>query len=142
MHAPPHLDFQLVSPEKAVFSAPVSMVVIPAARGAMGILPHHAPMILNLQSGVVEIYEGENMTEKIFVAGGFAEITPQGCNVATEDALFIKDINPEELEAYIKATMADIEATPAIDEKELLQQNLIIARAKIEIFARLGRGGM
>jgi F-type H+-transporting ATPase subunit epsilon len=137
MHAPPLLHFQLISPEKNVSSEAVSMVVLPGSQGVIGILPHHAPMILTLQSGVIEIYQGEGITERIFVSSGFAEIIDAGCNVIADDAIFVKDIHPDDLEAYIAQTMAEIEATPDIDEKELLQQNLSIARAKIELFRRL-----
>lgn len=137
MHGPALLHFQLISPEKIVFSEAVSMVVLPGAQGNIGILPHHAPMISSLQSGVIEVFQGEDITERIFVAGGFAEIIDEGCNVIADDAIFVKDIHPDDLEAYIRQVMTEIETTPDMDERELLQQNLLIARAKIELFRTL-----
>ncbi|MBL0942513.1 MAG: ATP synthase F1 subunit epsilon [Alphaproteobacteria bacterium] len=137
MHTPALLHFQLISPEKIVFSEVVSMVVLPGAQGAIGILPHHAPMILTLQSGVIEIFQSEEIKERIFVSSGFAEIIDTGCNVIADDAILVKDIHPDDLQAYIIQIMAEIEATPDIDERELLQQNLSIARAKMELFRRL-----
>ena len=63
-------------PEKLLLSRPVDMVVIPAAEGDMGVLPGHAPMIVLLRGGTVRLYEGGQVIDRLFVSGGFAEITP------------------------------------------------------------------
>jgi len=79
-------ELELVSPEKLLLSRPVEMAVIPAAEGEMGVLPGHAPMIVALRGGVIRVSEGGQVTERLFVAGGFAEITPARVTVLADEA--------------------------------------------------------
>jgi F-type H+-transporting ATPase subunit epsilon len=72
---------EIVSPEKLLLSRAVDMVVIPASEGDMGVLPGHTPMIVTLRGGMIALYEGDTVTDRMFVAGGFAEVTPERCTV-------------------------------------------------------------
>ena len=71
------VEFELVSPEKLLVSQPVHMVVVPGAEGFLGVLPGHAPMIVTVKPGIIDIYANDmaTITQRIFVAGGFCEIT-------------------------------------------------------------------
>ena len=73
--------FELVSPERLVVSMPVDMVVVPGGEGDFGVLPGHAPLIASVRPGVIEIYDGREVSDRIFVAGGFAEVTRERCTV-------------------------------------------------------------
>ena len=88
--------FEIVSPERLLLSRPVEMAVIPAAEGEMGVLPGHAPMILSLAGGVISVHEGGQVTERLFVMGGFAEITPTRVTVLAEEALPVAEITKAE----------------------------------------------
>ena len=77
-------NFELVSPERLLLSQPVEMVVIPGAEGDIGVLPRHAPLITTLRPGAIAIYEGGKIKQRIFVAGGFAEVTPERCTVLAD----------------------------------------------------------
>jgi F-type H+-transporting ATPase subunit epsilon len=79
-------ELELVSPEKLLLSRPVEMAVIPAAEGEMGVLPGHAPMIVALRGGVIRVTEGGQVTERLFVAGGFAEVTPARVTILADEA--------------------------------------------------------
>jgi F-type H+-transporting ATPase subunit epsilon len=79
-------DLELVSPEKLLLSRPVEMAIIPAAEGEMGVLPGQAPMIVALKGGVIRVQENGAITEKLFVMGGFAEITPTRVTVLADEA--------------------------------------------------------
>ena len=78
---------EVVSPEKLLLSRDVDMVVIPASEGDMGVLPNHAPMIVLLRGGTIAITEGGRVTDRLFVSGGFAEITPERCTVLADEAV-------------------------------------------------------
>ena len=69
------LQFELVSPERLVLSQPAEMVVVPGAEGDFGAMPRHAPLISAVRPGVIDVYQGGAITSRIFVAGGFAEVT-------------------------------------------------------------------
>ena len=117
--------FELVSPERLVLSRDVEMVVVPGSEGYFGVLPRHAPMISTLSAGVIDIYEGGSVVDRIFVAGGFAEVTETRCTVLAEEAAVLADVDVAATEKSIAGdrdilkdttdavarTFADIEAT-------------------------------
>ena len=70
------VELELVSPERLLSREAVDMVVVPGAEGDFGVLPRHAPLISTLRPGVLRIFDGRSERERIFVSGGFAEVTP------------------------------------------------------------------
>jgi len=87
------VEFELVSPEKLLKSESVEMVVVPGAEGDLGVLPGHSPLIATVRPGVIDIHEGGSVKERIFVAGGFCEISPDRCTVLAEEAMPVGDID-------------------------------------------------
>ena len=85
--------FELVSPERLVLSRDVEMVVVPGSEGYFGVLPRHAPMISTLAPGVIDIYQGGAVVDRIFVAGGFAEVTETRCTVLAEEAVPLAEVD-------------------------------------------------
>ena len=47
--------FELVSPEKVLMSADAEQVMLPATEGDMTVMAQHAPVVVNLQPGVIEV---------------------------------------------------------------------------------------
>jgi F-type H+-transporting ATPase subunit epsilon len=103
-------DLELVSPEKLLLSRPVEMAIIPAAEGDMGILPGHSPMIVALKGGVIEVRGGGKPTERLFVAGGFAEITPTRVTVLADEATPVDQLSRADATARVKDAEAAYEA--------------------------------
>ena len=87
------VEFELVSPARLLKSEPVEMVVVPGAEGDIGVLPGHSPLIATVRPGVIEIHEGGDIKERIFVAGGFCEISPERCTVLAEEAIDVSSID-------------------------------------------------
>ncbi|WP_084627652.1 ATP synthase F1 subunit epsilon [Elstera litoralis] len=87
------ITFELVSPERLVLSKPVDMVVMPGTEGEFGVLVGHAPILATLDPGVVAVHDGGQIVDRIFVAGGFAEVTAERCVVLAEDAVSVKTID-------------------------------------------------
>lgn len=98
---PDPFTFDLVSPEKLLLSEEVDMVVVPGAEGDFGVLIGHAPLISALRPGVIDTYTGTKVKKRIFVAGGFAEVTGERCTVLAEEAMPVEDIDPSEAETRI-----------------------------------------
>jgi len=106
---------EIVSPEKLLLSQNVDMVVIPASEGEMGVLPGHAPMIVMLRGGAIALYEGNKVTERLYVAGGFAEVTPERCTVLADEAMPTAEVSKAEGERRLAAAEADYAATDKMD---------------------------
>jgi len=79
------LHFELVSPEKLVFSGEVEQVDVPGAEGDFGVLAGHAPMVTTLRPGVLTV-KAAGGEQKIVVLGGFAEVSASGLTVLADTA--------------------------------------------------------
>ena len=123
------VEFELVSPERLLVSAPVEMVVVPGAEGDFGVLPGHAPLISTLRTGVIAIYEGGKVDRRIFVSGGFAEVTPQRCTVLADEAVAIEDADRAAVEARIRAAREDLQDADNDAERAKAATELGIAEA-------------
>jgi len=125
---------EIVSPEKLLLSKPVDMVVIPAAEGDLGVLPEHAPMIVMLRGGTIAIHQGGQVTDRLYVAGGFAEITPERCTVLANEAIPVADVSRQEGERRLAEAEAEYNAADKADIEALdaAMDRMQSARAKVE----------
>jgi F-type H+-transporting ATPase subunit epsilon len=124
---PDPFTFDLVSPEKLLLSEDVEMVVVPGAEGDFGVLIGHAPLISSLRPGVINTYTGKNVEKRIFVAGGFAEVTGERCTVLAEEAMPVEDIDP-----------ADVEKRIASAREALNEADNDVARGQAEMALAVG----
>src|SRR6201988_4832874 len=108
------VQFELVTPERLLLSEMVEMVVVPGTEGNFGVLPGHAPLISSIRPGMIDVYEGQTITRRIFVVSGIAEVTPERCTVLADEAL-----PPEELDrGGIDAELQTIEGNlPSLREQ-------------------------
>ncbi len=126
------IEFELVSPEKLLFSEPVEMVVVPGEEGDFGVLPRHAPMISSVRPGVILIYEAGKVKESIFVAGGFAEVTPDRCTVLAEQAMALDEIDRGAAEQQIKDAREHLEEAKTEVERKEAERQIAIAEAMLK----------
>ncbi len=95
--------FELVTPARVMISREASMVVAPGVEGLFGVLPRHAPLISTLQRGVVAIYDNGQVTERIMVDGGIADVAPDRCTILAERAEKLDNSRKGEIEIQFKA---------------------------------------
>ncbi len=76
---------EIVSQDRKVFEGDVDIVVAPGAAGEMGILPHHAPLLTALKTGVLKVRH--NGQEDFYaISGGFMEVQPNLVTVLADAA--------------------------------------------------------
>ena len=110
---------EIVSPDRLLLSQPVDMAVIPAAEGEMGVLPGHAPMIVLLQGGTITLHEGGRATSRLYVSGGFAEITAERCTVLADEAIPVAEVSRKVAEARLTEADAAYAAADKLDSPAL-----------------------
>jgi F-type H+-transporting ATPase subunit epsilon len=125
------VDFELVAPERLVLSAAADMVVVPGAEGDFGVLPGHSLFISTVRPGVIDVYEDDRITERVFVAGGFAEVTPERCTVLASEAVALADIDRAEVEAQIKDLREDAGDATDDSRRAAVETALSVAEAKL-----------
>lgn len=128
--------FELVSPERLVVSMPVDMVVVPGGEGDFGVLPGHAPLIASVRPGVIEIYDGREVSDRIFVAGGFAEVTRERCTVLAESAVRVTEINIGDAEADLRSAESDLANAASDNDRADAERRLGVAQGKLEAVRR------
>jgi len=129
------VEFELVSPERLLKSEPVEMVVIPGTEGDLGILPGHSLLIATMRPGTIDIYKNGLVAEKIFISGGFAEISPERCTVLAEEALPVNDINREKAMERLEKAKEMLAKAETDDQADSLMAGKEIKKAEAMISA-------
>lgn len=125
-------EFELVSPEKLLASLSVDMVVIPGSEGDFGVLAGHAPMISGVRPGVIAVYEGDKVVDRIFIAGGFAEVTAERCTVLAEQAVKVAEIDTAAAEKAVRDLSEDLDDAKTDAARAAAEAKLAVAKAKVE----------
>ena len=117
--------FDLVSPEKLIFSDKVGMIIVPGKDGDIGVLPGHSKLLSSLRSGRILVYEeGKNLIKSFFVSAGFVEINPERCIVLAEEVQEMSSIDKNAVEQEIQK----LENKTSDESKN----QYLIAKSKIE----------
>jgi F-type H+-transporting ATPase subunit epsilon len=95
------LHFELVAPERVLYSGEVDAVLLPGSEGEMTVLPGHAPVITGLKTGFVVVTDHKDHGTRVLVRGGFAEINADGVIVLAERALPATELTPESIDQEI-----------------------------------------
>ena len=106
-----NFHFELVSPERLLFSGEVEQVDLPGAEGDFGVLAAHAPMVTTLRPGILTVH-GAGGEQKIVVLGGFAEVSADGLTVLADVAEAVEDID----HGMIAARIGELESRIAKTE--------------------------
>jgi F-type H+-transporting ATPase subunit epsilon len=122
-------NFDLVTPDKQLFSGPVDQVDVPGAEGDFGVLAGHAPLVATLKPGVMVVHEG-GRKHRLVVTGGFAEVNAQGLTVLADFADPVEDFDRAVIASQIRETEQRI--------KELEQGSLLDREiARLDHFKQL-----
>jgi len=103
------LHFDLVSPEKLLFSGNVNQVDVPGSEGDFGVLAAHAPLMAALRPGIMTIHR-DGGPLRVVVMGGFAEVNPEGLTILADTAVPLEDFDGYTLVAAIKTAESDFTA--------------------------------
>jgi F-type H+-transporting ATPase subunit epsilon len=126
-------NFELVSPERKLLSEPATMAVIPGEEGDFGVLPNHSALVASIRPGVVQVWkEGGSAPQRIFIAGGFADVSATNCTVLAEEAVNVSDLNQADLEQTIRNLNEDMGLATDGTEKARISRRLELAKAKLE----------
>jgi F-type H+-transporting ATPase subunit epsilon len=117
------LNFALVSPEREVFHGDVDHVVAPGTEGEFGVSPHHAPVMSVIKPGALRVFN-DGVETRIFVDGGFADVTPEGLTILAEDAVDLSKIDAAQLEQQLRDAQDDVRDANGDAARALAQHRL------------------
>ena len=117
------LSFALVSPERELFNGEVDHVVVPGSEGEFGVSPNHAPVMSVVKAGALRVFN-DGAERRIFVNGGFADVTPEGLTVLAEEAVDLADVDPAQLEQDLKNAGEDLRDANSEAKRDAAQRSL------------------
>ena len=115
------IAFELVSPDRLLISEEVNLVTIPGGEGDYGVMVGHQPLITTVRPGLLEIESDSSVTKRIFIDGGFAEVTADHCAVMTEEAIQLEEAQRADIERRVKDTEEAIGLAKTDTELQLLE---------------------
>ena len=121
--------FDLVAPEKLLFSSNVTQVDVPGSEGDFGVLAGHAPVVTTLRPGILVITGEAGEELKVVVNGGFAEVGPAGLTVLADSAVPLDEFDRAVLAGEIKDTEEDVADTTDDRRRDKLSRRLDQLRA-------------
>jgi F-type H+-transporting ATPase subunit epsilon len=127
------VEFELVSPEQLLVSEAVDMVVVPGAEGDFGVLPRHSLLISAVRPGVIQVHDGGAVKNRIFVAGGFCEVTGERCTVLAEEAVPVDDIDRAKVEAELKDLREDASDAKSDEARAAVEERIKIREAMLSL---------
>jgi F-type H+-transporting ATPase subunit epsilon len=127
--------FDLVSPERLLFSGEVDQVDVPGSEGDFGVFAGHAPLVSMLRPGILTIIAAGS-PQRVLVFGGFAEVGPNGLTVLADMATPVEDVDPAVIEGAIKDTEEDVADAKDNAARDKAQHKLDQLKAVQEVLAR------
>ncbi len=129
-------QFELVSPAKKLLDTQAYQVTVPGQEGDLGVRKGHASFVVTVRAGVVVLLKTADATpERVFVAGGFADISADNCTILAEEAVPVEDLSAEALTAEIEALNEKLNIEDNDVEKVRLQNAIVITQEKLNACA-------
>ena len=125
------LQFELVVPERLLFSEPVEMVVVPGCEGDFGVLLNHAPMVSAMRPGVLSIYQHGQVLDRLFVTSGFAEVTGSTLTVLAEKALLVDSLNRVDIEQQLSRAKEALLTSETPQKRAEAERKIVVTEAML-----------
>jgi F-type H+-transporting ATPase subunit epsilon len=124
------LKIGIVTPKTAFYLEEVHMIVMPGAKGELGVMPGHVPLVVGLQPGLVITYNIKmEKVDKIFITDGFAEITGNSVNILAEEANYLTDYDKFDIENKLAKAEEELGFNKNEEELELIRKSIQIWEA-------------
>ena len=126
--------FELVSPERILFSGDVVSVIVPSVEGEMTVLAGHAPLVATLKAGIVFVQTTESNGKEFFVNGGLVEVNHAATTILAEQGRFIEDVDTAVLDQEILTAETKLAGSHDEDEQKRLHDTLVQLREFKHVF--------
>jgi len=128
---PLHVD--IITPERQILSKDVDFISAPAEDGEIGILPHHAPLLIKLGQGEMRLKLG-NETQYIVVYGGFLEVQEGSLvSIFAETAETTDEIDIERARLAAERAKSILAEPKDLTPEELAKVESALARAVMRL---------
>ena len=122
-----NFKFEIISPEKIIFSNNAKMATIPAYEGDMSILKNHISIITFLRPGIIKVQKEDNSFEQFFVEDGTVEYFKDNLVILSASPVNIKDLSKDKIEILSK------NAEAKLLDKDITDHDRYILNHKLDV---------
>jgi len=128
-------SLSVVTPEREIFSAPVEAAQLPGMEGSFGVLANHAPLVAALLPGLVRITDADGRELRLFVGGGFFQVSNNQAQLLADSAEFASEINVERASTALERAQSRLAGRMdgEILQRERAETALARARARVRV---------
>ena len=126
-----NFKFEIISPERIVFSDNVTMITLPSYEGDMSILRNHISIITFLRPGIIKVKKKEENYEEFFTQEGTVEYFNESLVVLSASAINVKNISKDFLEKLKTNTQSKLE------EKDIADHDRYILNHKLDVIKEI-----
>ncbi len=117
------ISLTVISPEKILYSGDAEYLRIPGIDGSFGVLPNHAPLIAELDIGLMEVKKSNEKIQMV-IEGGFVEIKSNLVSVLTGGG---------DVRENVDLAIAKSDVEKWINEPKSEARNLALKKAKARV---------
>ena len=128
-----NFKFEIVSPEKVIFSGDTTMVTLPSYEGYMSILKNHVSIIAFLRPGKIKVKKNDENINEFFVEDGIIEYFNDSLVVLSVSALNVKDLSKEFLDNLSKDTQDKLTQKDISDHERYILNHKLDALKEIRV---------
>lgn len=121
--------FEIITPERVVYSSAVQGVTADGTEGSFGILAGHAPLISELKTSILTAHDANGKKVSFALDGGFLEVMADNVIVLTDACVKEGEVNGEKVRAEKDSAEKILSGGASAEEKEKAQ--VTIRRANI-----------
>ena len=118
------------TPKECFVHEGIAHAHLPGASGAMGMRANHAPMVVQLASGVLHVRQ-KGQTNHYFINPGMAHISKEKCLILTEKSQKLDDLDPRILQEQLESYHDDLAGMELDYEQRFIEREIRITRAML-----------
>ena len=128
-----NFKFEIVRPERVIFSDNTTMVTLPSYEGDMSILKNHISIITFLRPGKIKVKKNDENIDEFFVEDGIVEYFNDSLVVLSVSALNVKDLSKEFLDNLSKDTQDKLTQKNISDHERYILDHKLDALKEIRV---------
>lgn len=137
----PRLKCSFSSPTSCVSVGELSQILLPGSQGELGVLPHHAPGLFSLKSGLVKLVKNEDLYQAYYVDGKLAIVGSNLCHILCDHFSLLEDLDIQVLEGQITRYHDDLMGLSIEEEKRILEAKIRKTEKLIEAWRKAENAG-
>ena len=126
-----NFKFEIISPEKIIFSDNAIMVTLPSYEGDMSVLKHHISIITFLRPGIIKLQKSDGNFEEFFVQDGIVEYFNDSLVALSVSAINVKNVSKEFLDNLNKDTK------DKLTDKDITDHDRYVLNHKLDVLKEI-----